>query len=108
MGSYQWVVPGACELCHNERHSLAHEARNEMYIARQAIQFGHHNVSPELFGLTKGGGELWTFFEGVGTFARLDLNKLASDLHAFISGKLSDSVALCVKAKAAPALAAGG
>ena len=33
-----------------------------MYIARQAIQFGHHNVSPELFSLYEGGEELWAFF----------------------------------------------
>ena len=51
-----------------------------MHIAAQPVQFGDGDMGAKLLGLAQRCGELWSFFQSVGTFASLDLNKLTSDL----------------------------
>ena len=100
-------VDVTAELRYNERHSLTHKARNEMHIARQAIQPGHHDVGTELLGFTKGCRELWALLQGIRAFSSstsINSQRLLNPA----AGEPDDGVALRLQAKAAPALAIGG
>src|SRR4029453_16438387 len=80
------------------------QARNEVNIAAQPVEFRDNDGCLDLFGLAQRCGELWALVQCVGTFSGLDLDKLTNDLQKFAGGKFGNGIPLRFKAEAALAL----
>jgi hypothetical protein len=104
---HEWVRVGA-ELGDDERHSLRHQPRNEMYVAGEAIELGDNDRTFRLAGLRKRAAELWTAVKSVGALSGLDLNMLADELDRFGLGEALNGGFLGLDPQSALALSGRG
>jgi hypothetical protein len=88
----------------DERDTLGHQARNEVNIAAQAVEFRDNDRRFDLLRLAECRGDLRTLFQRVRAFSGLDLYKLTSGFQSFAGGKPCDGIPRRFKAEAAFAL----
>ena len=66
----------------HEGHLVCHEARDEMHIAAEPVQFSDSDWATVVAGLGEGLGELGTSIQRVGALSGLDFYKLLDNLQA--------------------------
>ncbi|MCW2284187.1 hypothetical protein M2323_001954 [Rhodoblastus acidophilus] len=82
------------KLVDDEWDAMSHQPRNEMHVARQAIQLCDDGALMMKASHCEGSGQLWPALQRVRTFAGFDLHELPDDLQPLGRRKLCDSLAL--------------
>ena len=83
------------QLGDDERHTVRHQAGNEMDVSAQAIELGNrHRAFTVPAGLGESGGELRAALDRIRAFAGLDLDEFADDLVTLGGGETGDGRAL--------------